>query len=495
MSVERKCVARTLVRVLAVGMVLAPLGTLGCAVKSPPPPETPATATVPDEWVVESRAQQAATTAATNWVASFGDPQLDLVVAEAIANNLNLRVAAASLEIAEQIARKAGAPLYPWVSLSANAAGLGGFEAGTATNQSGISLDVFWEVDLWGRIRAGRAAAGADYRAATADYEFAALSLAGQAAKAWFQTVEFKQQVRLSEEAVALYRRNLHLAQVRFDSGLVSELDTHLAESQLASEEETLRQVRSAYQEGTRSLEIVLGRYPAAELQVVDALVAVPPPVEAGIPAQVLERRPDLVAAEQRLASAFHSIQVAEAARLPSIALTGSVGGASSDLREVLSAPNPFWTVAAGLFAPIFQAGNLQANVEIANAEQEAAVAQYGQAALLAFGEVETALAKEDYLREALEFQRLVVSESSVAVRQVAIQYDVGLIDFLSVIQIQSGYVNAQRWLLSLENTRLANRINLHLALGGDYDAAAAGRAVTDTDSDKGAGVDRPDER
>jgi len=475
MRVERKGTAMPLVRVLAVAMVLAPMA---CAVKAPPPPQTPATATVPDDWVTKSRAAAAATTAATDWIASFGDAQLENLVAEV-------------LEIAEQIARKAGAPLYPWVSVSANAGGLGGFEADTATNQSGISLDVFWELDVWGRIRAGKAAAGADYRAATADFDFAKLSLAGQAAKAWFQTVETKLQAQLSEDAVELYRRNLQLAQVRFDSGLVSELDIHLAESQLASEEETLRRLRSGYEEGVRALEILLGRYPAAELELVDALVAVPPPVAAGIPSEVLERRPDLVSAELRLASAFHSIQVAEAARLPRIALTGSVGSASSDLRETLNVPNPFWTLAAGLLAPVFQAGDLQANVEIANAEQEAAVAQYGQTALRAFGEVETALAKEDYLREALEFQVLVVEESTAAVRQVGIQYDVGLIDFLSVIQIQSGYVTAQRQLLSLENKRLANRVNLHLALGGSYGSAIPGRTITDSD----AGADRPNER
>jgi hypothetical protein len=204
---------------------------------------------------VKNRAQEEATTAAADWISSFGDPQLELVVAEAIENNLNLRVAAAGLQIAEQIARKAGAPLYPRVSVSANAAGLGGFKADTATNQSGISPDVFWELDLWGRIRAGKAAAGADYRAATADYQFAALSLAGQAAKAWFQAVELKQQVRLSEEAVALYRRNLDLARIRFTSGLVTELDTHLAGAQLAATVDQLEASLVQAEQGALALE------------------------------------------------------------------------------------------------------------------------------------------------------------------------------------------------------------------------------------------------
>ncbi len=488
MADNRSKLAARVKNAVACGLVLV---IAGCAVRTPPPPQIPPTATVPNDWVVESRSAVAATSATTDWIASFGDPQLDSIVAEAMANNLDLRMADAGLQIAAQLARKAGAALYPWVSVNASASGLGGYEPDTASNRSGISLDVSWEIDLWGRIRAGKASAGADFRAASADYEFARLSLAGQTAKAWFQTVESKLQVRLSESAVDLYRRNLQLAEVRFTAGLVSELDSHMAEFQLATEEEFLRQARNGYEQGVRALEVLLGRYPAAELETVDMLVAVPPPVAAGIPAQVLERRPDLVAAEERLAAAFHSIQVAEAARLPSITLTGSTGSASSELRDTFGAPNPFWSLAAGLLAPIFQAGNLQANVEIANAEQEAAVANYGQSALQAFSEVETALAQEDYLREALEFQEVAVREATAAARQASIQYDVGLIDFLSVIQIQDALVSAQSGLLSLENMRLANRVNLHLALGGDYGARAPGQPVSGTD----AGTDLPSKR
>jgi outer membrane protein, multidrug efflux system len=452
------------IRSLIAGAVGAILVVAGCSVRQPSDPVMPPSIEVPDSWVSQSEAT--VQDLPSGWLADFGDPMLEAIVAEALENNQNLQTAGAQLEVARQAAIKAGAGLYPFVSAGAGGSSEGGYDGGDTTTTSGVSLDVFWEIDLWGGIRAGKAAGLADYEAAGSKYAFARLSLAAQTAKAWFLAVESKLQVELAEQNIALFERNLSLAQARYDSGMTSELDTHLARFQLAKGEEFLRQIRARYEQAVRSLEVILGRYPDAEMELAAELAAVPPPVEAGIPAEVLERRPDLVAAERQVAAAFYTIQVAQAARLPSLALTGSTGGASSELRDIIGAPDPFWNLAAGLFAPIFAGGELKANVEIATAQQQAAFHQYVQAVLRAFNEVETGLTNDEYLREAEQFQKIAVTEIGDGLRQALIQYDVGLIDFANILLVQQNSVAVQRELLALRNKRLANRINLYLSLG-----------------------------
>lgn len=455
----------------ALGLLAVSLLLAGCAVRSSPPPELPPEALEPNRWAADST-DESGGPVPRGWLAAFGDPQLEALVEEALAQNQNLLAAAAQLEVARQLAVIAGADLYPFIGLSAGGARVGGFDDEPSSDRSSGALGASWEIDLWGGIRAGKAAVTADYVSATNEYEFAMLSLAAQTASSWFLAVTSKLLVELSEEAIDLSQRNLQIAQARFNAGLVSELDLHLARSQLAADEEGLRRNRSDLEQAVRSLQVLLGRYPDAELRLADQLAAVPPPIPVGIPAQILERRPDIVAAERQVASAFHQIQVAQAARLPSISLTGSANTAASGLRTALNLPDPFWNLGANLFAPLFAGGSLKANVEIANSQQQAALHGYVQAVLVAFSEVETALANETYFREAVGFQKVVVQEANDALRQARVQYDFGLIDFLSVIQIQEAVLAAKSRLLGLENQRLSNRINLYLSLGADYDGS-----------------------
>jgi len=463
-------VAQSRIRTVTRFMVSSAAGFLvlvaGCTVWQPSEPVMPSTVEVPDAWV--SQSEESPRNLPTGWLADFNDPRLEEIVAEALENNQNLQTAAAQLEVARQAAIKAGAGRYPFIGAGAGGSSQGGYDGGDTTTTSGVSLDVAWEVDLWGGIRAGKAAGLADYEAASSQYEFARLSLAAQTAKAWFLAVENKMQVRLAEQNIELFERNLSLAQARYRAGLTSELDIHLARFQLASGEEFLSQSHARFEQAVRSLEVLLGRYPAAEMALAAELASIPPPVAGGIPAEILEQRPDLVAAERQVASAFYMIQVAQAARLPSLSLTGSTGTASSDLRDVIGAPDPFWSLAAGLFAPIFAGGELKANVEIATSQQQAVLHQYVQAVLQAFNEVETSLSNEEFLREAAHYQQIAADEIADGLRQALVQYDVGLIDFTSILQIQQNQVAVERNLLSLRNNRLANRINLYLSLGVD---------------------------
>ena len=472
------CRRASLTAVLALSALLP-----SCVVRQPPETAMPPSVEEPATWVGADGAESGAVS--TGWLAGFQDPQLDSLVVEALENNQDLQRAAAQLEVARQAAIRAGAGLYPFVSLAGGASSEGGYEGGGSSNPSGVSLDVVWEIDLWGRIRAGKAAAAADFQAAQSEYTFARLSLAAQTAKAWFQAVEGKLQVELAQRNVGIFERSLSLVLARYNAGLTSELDVHLAKFQLATGEERLRQTRLQFEQAVRSLEVLLGRYPDAEMALADDLAAVPPPIPIGIPAEVLERRPDLVAAEHQVAAAFYTIQVAQAARLPSLVLIGSTGTASSDLLDAISAPDPFWNLAAGLFAPLFAGGELKANVEAATAQQQAALHLYVQVVLRAFGEVENTLANEEYLKEAQAFQEVAVQEGKSAHRQALVQYDFGLIEYANVLTIQDRNVAADSQLLFLKNSRLANRINLYLSLGFEYTTGGGPTAIASAGSEE----------
>jgi outer membrane protein TolC len=227
-------------------------------------------------------------------------------------------------------------------------------------------------------------------------------------------------------------------------------------------------------QQVVRGLEIVVGRYPRAELALAADLPGLPPPVPAGLPSELLERRPDLIAAERRVAAAFHAIQVAKAARLPRMALTASGGHSTSELLRLANVSSTFWTVFANFLAPIFDGGALKAQVDIATAEQQAALALYGQTALRAFSEVETALASEQLLADQQAYLERVLAQDSDALRLGRIRYNVGATDLLDVLQLQTRQLDSNFELIGVRADRLTNRVALHLALGGGFPPPAA---------------------
>ena len=447
------------------GALCAVLALGGCAVQ--PPPETPEvvaealpeTTEVRTEWSGEA---EDSGNVDDGWLAGFDDPQLDALAAEALDNNLNLRIAAAQVDRAAGLARAAGAALKPAVGFAGDIAETGGDALASGTSY-GASLAVSWEIDVWGRVRAGARAGEAALQATVADYEYARQSLVASTAKTWFLATEAKLQRALIEEAVATFREILEVVEVKQEVGQVTMKDVSLARADLASAEEALRQAQSAYQQVQRGLEVLLGRYPGADLEAADDLVGVPPPVPVGLPSNIVARRPDLIAAERRVATAFLLQQQAELARLPSFNLTAAAG-VDSGLNDAIG------SLAAGVVAPIFTGGALKAQIETATADQQAAIAAYGQTLLAAFEEVETALSNEGLFEDRQRFLERVVGENEKALEIAQLQYEVGKIDLLSVLQLQARVIGARTSLIRVRNERLAQRVNLHLALGGSFE-------------------------
>jgi outer membrane protein TolC len=241
----------------------------------------------------------------------------------------------------------------------------------------------------------------------------------------------------------------------------------------LESYRDRLRQVQLAYDQALRALELLVGRYPAAEIAAPAEFGMLPPQIPAGLPSELLERRPDVIAAQKRVAAAFSRVKEAQAARLPRISLTGSGSHLTSDLFVLQDRDNPTWSVGGTLFAPLFTGGTLKAQVDIRTAEQEQAVAQYVQAARAAFGDVENALSSELALEEREAILAAAVRDAERALQLAEIRYRVGSGDLRSVEQQQLAYHTSRMSLLRVQSERRVQRVNLHLALGGDFAAGA----------------------
>jgi NodT family efflux transporter outer membrane factor (OMF) lipoprotein len=331
---------------------------------------------------------------------------------------------------------------------------------------------VAWELDVWGRLRAGRAAAAQGYEATALDYSYARQSLAATLAMSWYLTTEAHQLVALARRAVEIYSKLFDLAKIRRAAGKSSDLDVVDARAALETAQGDLEAARDSYGKARRTLEVLLGRYPAAEIEAAASYPSLPPATGAGVPASLLERRPDIVAAEHRVLAAFRQEEAARLALLPdfSISLTGERVG--NHLVRQLNL-NPWLTSAAiGMTVPLYEGGALRAQARIATAQQAQAVASYGSVVLTAFREVENALASEQLLGKRLQYEERALADRSTEVQLAIVQYQAGRRDLLWVERLQTEQLATEERVIKLHNARIATRIQLHLALGGSFDAS-----------------------
>lgn len=453
--------------------LLAACLVCGCATEAPPDFDeirqqtgTLANLSPERQWAAGGGAGQVA----DNWLATFDDEQLNALVAEAMANNTDLRVTATRVEQAAQHVEMARSKLRPAVNLlGTGGVNASGGDIGSALQ--GIMLAASWEIDLWGRLRYGRNAAEATQASVQADFEFARQSLAATIAKAWFTATETWLQIQISDEMVVAAGELVTLAEKRASVGVGNEQDVALARANLGGIQDGARQVRLAHDQTIRALELLIGRYPSAELQSRPELVVLPGPVPAGLPLEMLERRPDMVAAERRIAAAFNRVGEAKTAQLPQISLHASVAGLQS---EILELQDDFENPAAGLggrlLAPIYQGGALKAQAEIRTIEQKEAVADYARMALRALGDVENALAASETLVDRETTLTRVESDHTRALDLTLHSYKVGRADLRSVQQQQMNVYSARLGLLRVRSEQLSQRANLHLALGGSFE-------------------------
>lgn len=336
---------------------------------------------------------------------------------------------------------------------------------------SGIGLFANWELDLWGRVRAGQSFAQQQYDAAQLDAEFARQSIAAMVAKGWFLATEARLQIARARSMRESSEQLSSLASDRLRVGSGDEFDVSITQANVASLRDIERNLEAAYQQALRSLETLVGRYPAAALSAPAQLAAWPGDVPVGLPSELLERRPDVVAAERRVAGAFYRTEEAKAARLPRITLTISLTSISSELFVLKSHDNPVVSFGAGLLQPVFLGGQLQAQIDVRTAEQQQAIADYGRVGARAFAEVEDALSNGFALADRETILAIAVRENARGLELARVRYRVGSGDLRGVQQQQLALYSAQVALLRVQAERLVQRVNLHLALGGSFDA------------------------
>ena len=404
---------------------------------------------------------------APGWLALFREPALEKLVTEAMQYNVDLQVAAARVEAAEANVRMAGGILYPQVNISGRG---GGQLSGDASGLQGIGLFASWEIDLWGRVRSVRGGATARYEATVLDAQFARESIAALVSKSWFLAREASQQRAIAAQMIASAESLSGLANDRLRVGKGDEYEAATAEANVLTYRDLQLQADLARQNAIRAIEILVGRYPSG---VIDPGLDLPPPppaVPVGLPSQLLERRPDVRAAERRVASAFYGVTEARAARLPRISLVASVSTVSSDLIVLKERDNPAWGLGGTILVPLFAGGALEAQVDVKSADQKVALAEYGRIGSRAFSEVENALSAGFNLetRATILARSVEVNERSLGYARV--RYEVGSGDQRGVQQQMLALHAARTTLVHVQAERLIQRVNLHLALGGGFE-------------------------
>jgi NodT family efflux transporter outer membrane factor (OMF) lipoprotein len=466
---------RTVHRLAAVAVAAAAV-LAGCALDDPPRTEALRRDALPGAAPPAAWTGAAADAArpGDRWLDALGEPALRPLVDEALAHNADLAVAAARVEQAAAAVRIAGASLAPSVGAFAkDGVKLGGDLSGLA----GAGLTATWELDLWGRVRYAQRAASGQYAASQADLAYARQSLAALVAKSWFLAVEASMQKALADESVEASARLLALAEDRSRVGNGTELDVALARSSLNAMRDSVRGIEAARLQSIRALEILLGRYPSGAAAVSAGWPALAAQPSAGVPSELLERRPDVVAAERRVAAAWDRTGEARAARLPRLSLAAGFSAISSDLFVLQNVNNPAVSVGASLLAPIFTGGALEGTEALRTAEQRQAVAQWARTALQAFAEVENSLSSQAALadRERLLEAALVDGERARMLQET--RWRVGSGDMRGVLQQQLALYSTRMALLRVQAEQRIQRVRLHLALGGDFGEPVPPRA------------------
>ena len=407
------------------------------------------------------------------WWQLFGDPELDSLVAGVEVSNQNVAVAAANYAAARAAVQQQRAALFPSVSLglSADRSGVRGQGADSSYR---LNLGGSWEPDVWGRLRAGVTSAQAGAEASAADLASARLASQGELASNYFTVRALDAQSALLVRTISGYERELQITQNRFNVGIAARTDVLQAQTQLATAQSdalTLTRQRAQFE---HAIAVLLGKAPSSFTLAAnpDWQVAVPE-VPVGVPATLLQRRPDIAAAERDVAAANAEIGIARAAYFPNIGLSGSLGSGGSRVGDLFSLSNAAWSFGLSAAQSIFNAGATRAAVAGAEARHQAAVARYRQTVLTAFADVEDQLTATRVLVQQQALRRQASEAADLVEQQIMNRYRAGQVGYTEVVQAQVTALNARRSLVQVHSDRQTVAVALIQSLGGGWQAGA----------------------
>lgn len=452
---------QTLIRL---GLGSLALSLAGCGFQAP---SDGLSIRTPGTWIAASTGTEGRIS--TGWLGDFHDSGLKRSVDKALEYNRSLRAASARLREAKETTIIARARELPSVS----AGGRGSVSDGSSfdrTQSYGLNLAASWEPDLWGRLRDLTRAAEADERAAIEDFRGARLSLAANAAKSYTNLISSEQEVDLAKYTLESFEKNLRVIERNYKATGEGALDIQFARTNVSSAQRGLEARLLDRENAARTLEVLQGSYPAGLSRAASDLPDLPGSVPAGIPADLIERRPDLASARARL---FASAKRADAARknlLPTFSLTGSSGSSGARFSDLLSTDFLITAITGNVNQFIYDGGAREAQARGSLATNDRLINEYAQLALNAFREVEATLSADRSLGVQEKFLRNEVEQATLAERQAERDYAEGINpNILSVLEAQRRANNARASIIRLKNQRLQNRFDLHLALGGDF--------------------------
>lgn len=478
-------------------MLMALLG--GCSLA---PPHVRPPLPVPVEYVPETAPELGGRPAtAIGWREFFRDPRLQILIASALENNSDIRIAVARIEEARGQFRILDAARLPAISAGGNATrsrtplgsiatGVGGIVPGAGTgtdpgagggatsapnafiaNRYAVDVAISsFELDFWGRVRNLSEAGRSEYLATVAAERAFRLSLIRDLATAFLTSRELAERASLAERTVESRREGLRIAKLRLDAGVTSALDYRQAETLLTQAETELAVLRNSRVQTRNLVRLLVGR-PIIDSELPDALTlqdqVIVRDIGAGLPSALLENRPDILAAEERLRGARANVGAARAAFFPTISLTGSLGFASTELGNLVGNDGLAWSFGPSIRLPIFDWGATRGNLTVARARENVAVAQYEQAIQTAFREVSDALAGRRYLAEQIAAQeRALVAQRSLA-SLARLRYENGVAQYIEVLDAERNLFSAEQALIALRRSELQNLVSLYIALGG----------------------------
>ena len=411
------------------------------------------------------------------WWEIFGDTNLNAFEERVAVSNQTVAAASAHFLAARAVVQQARSQYFPTVTASpavtrARVASLQTQSSPVTLNEYMLPLDASWELDFWGRIRNTVQANSFEVQATLADLENVRLTVQAEAAADYFQLRVLDAQTQLLEAAVRAYQESLALTQVRHETGIASDQDVAQAETQVNTTRAQATDLGIQRAQLEHALATLLGQPASLFSLATNPLAAKPVKIPSGLPSQLLERRPDVAAAERRVAEANAQIGVARAAYFPALTLSGAVGYQSSALGGLVSGPNLVWSVGASLAETLFDAGKRKAVTEQVRANYQGTVANYRQTVLTAFQEVEDNLATLRILAQELQQQDAAVASSQRYLTLANDRYRLGIDSYLNVITAQTTLLSNQRTAMNLRMQQMTASVQLIKALGGGWDVA-----------------------
>lgn len=404
---------------------------------------------------------------ADDWNYVFNDPLLDGLIDEALKNNPSLRASAQNVARAEALINQARANLLPNLGAVLSPRIGGGFEGDAFADSYTAGLSASWEADLWGAIDATVLATGYDLVGTQGAYESARQALIASVARSYFLVIEANQQIDLSEKTLSAQQETLRIVNVRYEVGAASRRELVLAESDVAAAQDNLVVAKAGKTGAILSLQLLLGRYPDGIMEVSADFPQSPSALVADTPANVLRRRPDVIAAEFSVLSAFESRRAVQANTWPSLILTGSLNTGANSFKSFFDPASIAYSFGLQLADTIFDGGLSEARIEAATANQKQAIANYGQSVLNAYFEVESALNTIKTLKERTQYVQKNADAARETLALAEIQYKEGAIDLLDVLTFRQRSFQADRTLITLQRQTVEARIALYISLGG----------------------------